>query len=97
MFIKNKKILLFIRALKRKLRAKFDEFTQHEPVVKSEAISRTLYLLTRDFTLQEQNEIVIELIEKLREQREKDIISLEKQINEIRTEDGKFRAKVVLT
>jgi hypothetical protein len=36
----------------------YDEFNYNEPMIKSEAVESTLYLLDRDFRPDEQNEIL---------------------------------------
>lgn len=96
----NKKIRkagLFIQALKNKVSKAFDDFTKHEPVVKSEAIERTLSLLRRDFTMEEQNEIVISLVQRLQDKREADLIKLQAELEAIKEQSQKLKERVVLT
>jgi hypothetical protein len=94
---KMRKLGLFYQALRRKVRTKFEDFTRHEPMQKAEAVEKTLYLLRRDFDMADQNEIVLSLIQKLHDKREKDIVELHKQMETMREETQKLREKVVLT
>lgn len=92
-----RKLGLFVQAVKRKIKTKFDDFTRHEPMMKAEAVEKTLYLLRRDFSMAEQNDIVITLIQKLHDKREADIINLQKQVDMMIEQNKKFKEKVVLT
>lgn len=94
---KMRKAGLFFQALKRKAKAKFDDFTRHEPMVKAEAIEKTLYLLRRDFEMEEQNDIVLSLIRRLHDKREYDIIQLENKIEMMKDQTNKLKERVVLT
>jgi hypothetical protein len=94
---KMRKLNLFVQALRRKVRAKFEDFTKHEPMQKAEAVEKTLYLLRRDFDMAEQNEIVLSLIRSLHNKREADIVALHQKMETMRTETQKLREKVVLT
>ena len=87
---------LFLHALKRKAKTKFDNFTKHEPVVKSEAIERTLTLLRRDFDMAEQNDIMLSLIRRLHDKREADIIQLENKIEMMKDQTNKLKERVVI-
>jgi capsule polysaccharide export protein KpsE/RkpR len=94
---KMRKAGLFFQALKRKAKAKFDDFTRHEPMMKAEAIEKTLYLLRRDFDMSEQNDIVVSLINRLHDKREADLIKLQTQMDNMREQTEKLKEKVVLT
>ena len=94
---KMRKLGLFVQALRRKVRNKFEDFTRHEPMQKAEAVEKTLYLLRRDFTMSEQNDIVLSLIRSLHDKRESDIVKLHQQMETMRNETQKLREKVVLT
>ena len=94
---KMKKLNLFVQALRRKVKAKFEDFTKHEPMHKAEAVEKTLYLLRRDFDMAEQNEIVLSLIRSLHNKREADIVALHQKMETMREETQKLREKVVLT
>ena len=88
---------LFYQAIKRKVRAKFDDFTRHEPMMKAEAVEKTLYLLRRDFDMADQNDIVLTLIQKLHDRREADIIKQQEQLDMMKEQSEKLKEKVVLT
>jgi hypothetical protein len=94
---KMRKLGLFVQAVKRKVKAKFEDFTRHEPMMKAEAVEKTIYLLRRDFDIKEQNDIVLTLIQKLHDKRDADLIKLEKELNFMREETQKLKEKVVLT
>lgn len=92
-----RKLGLFFQAVKRKLSAKFDDFTRHEPMMKAEAVEKTLYLLRRDFDMPEQNDIVLTLIQRLHDTREADIIKQQEQLDMMKEQSQKLKEKVVLT
>lgn len=92
-----RKLGLFVQAVKRKLKAKFDDFTRHEPMMKSEAVEKTLYLLRRDFDMPDQNDIVLTLIQRLHDKREADIIKQQEQLDMMKEQSQKLKEKVVLT
>ena len=94
---KMRKVGLFFQALKRKVKTKFEDFTREEPVLKAEAIERTLRLLRRDFDMAEQNDIVVSLINRLHDKREADMIKLQGQMDNMREQSDKLKEKVVLT
>lgn len=94
---KMRKAGLFFQAVRRKVSKAFDDFTRHEPIVKSEAIERTLSLLRRDFTMEEQNEIVISLVQRLHDKREADLIKLQTEMDSMKEQSQKLKEKVVLT
>jgi hypothetical protein len=50
-----------------------------EPEIKSEYVDKVVYLLRRDFTTTEQNEIVLSITKKLAELRDKDMTNMAKQ------------------
>lgn len=87
---------LFIHALKRKVKNKFENFTKNEPMMKAEAVEKTLYLLRRDFNMAEQNDIMLSLIRRLHDKREADIIQLENKIEMMKNQTNKLKEKVVI-
>lgn len=89
-----RKLGLFVQALKRKVKAKFEDFTKYEPMQKAEAVEKTLYLLRRDFNMAEQNDIVLSLIRSLHDRRERDIVELHQKMEAMRNETQKLREKV---
>lgn len=94
---KMRKLRLFVQAVKRKLKAKFDDFTRHEPMMKAEAVEKTLYLLRRDFNMTDQNDIVLTLIQQLHDIREADIVKQQEQLDMMKEQSQKLKDKVVLT
>jgi len=94
---KMRKLGLFYQAIKRKLKAKFDDFTRHEPMMKAEAVEKTLYLLRRDFDMADQNDIVLTLIQRLHNIREADLIKQQEQLDMMKEQSQKLKEKVVLT
>ena len=91
---KMRKLGLFVQAVKRKVKAKFEDFTRHEPMMKAEAVEKTLYLLRRDFDMADQNDIVLSLIKRLHDKREADIVALHQKMETMREETQKLREKV---
>lgn len=92
-----RKLGLFVQAVRRKLKAKFEDFTRHEPMMKAEAVEKTLYLLRRDFDMADQNDIVLTLIQRLHDKREADLIKLQEQMDLMKEQSQKLKEKVVLT
>jgi hypothetical protein len=93
---KMRKLGLFVQAVKRKVKAKFEDFTRHEPIMKAEAIEKTLYLLRRDFEMDEQNDIMLSLIRRLHDKREYDIIQMENKIQMMKEQTNKLKERVVI-
>jgi hypothetical protein len=87
---------LLFQALRRKIKTKFENFTKHEPIQKAEAIEKTLYLLRRDFKMEEQNDIMLSLIRRLHDKREADIIQLETKIEMMKDQTNKLKERVVI-
>lgn len=57
-------------------RVKLLAFLTPEPEIKSEYVAKVVYLLRRDFTTTEQNEIILSITKKLSELREKDMTDM---------------------
>jgi len=95
--LKMRKLGLFYQAVKRKVSAKFEDFTKHEPMMKAEAVERTLHLLRRDFDMSDQNDIVITLVRRLHDRREADLIKLQEQMEMMKEQSEKLKEKVVLS
>jgi hypothetical protein len=87
---------LLFQALRRKVRTKFENFTKHEPMMKAEAVEKTIYLLRRDFKMEDQNDIMLSLIRRLHDKREKDIIELENTIEMMKSQTNKLKEKVII-
>jgi hypothetical protein len=93
----KRSVNLLFHALKRKAKMKFENFTKHEPMMKAEAVEKTLYLLRRDFEMEEQNDIMLSLIRRLHDKREADIIQLETKIEMMKDQTNKLKERVVIT
>ena len=93
-FRKNLNLLFY--SVKRKLKNKFEDFTKQEPMMKAEAVEKTLFLLRRDFDMADQNDIVITLVRRLHDRREADLIKLQEKMNMMREQSEKLKEKVVI-
>lgn len=58
-------------------RTKMSAFLSPEPEIKQEYVNKVVYLLRRDFSTKEQNEIIVAIELKLTELREKDMRQME--------------------
>lgn len=90
------KVALLFRAFKRKCIKLYDEFNYNEPMIKSEAVESTLYLLDRDFRPDEQNEIILNLIQRLHAKREADVIRMENELKELKAQTNILKVKLVM-
>ncbi len=77
------------------LRAKITDFLEPTPVVKEECIVKTLYLLRRDFPIEVQNEIMISIIARLNEMRDKDNLEMERELEKRKGYTESFKARFV--
>jgi hypothetical protein len=92
----NRKLTLFFKAIKRKLSNNFDTFVKDEPVQQKDAVDKTLYLLRRDFNLEEQNEVMFSLVDKLNKMREVDIKAKEMELAYMIKQTDLLKEKLVL-
>ena len=60
------------------VKVKILDYLNPVPEIKDEYVAKVVYLLRRDFPHQEQNEIILDIIDKLSYERDKDIIQMEK-------------------
>jgi hypothetical protein len=65
-------------------------------MIKSEAVESTLYLLDRDFRPDEQNEIILNLIQRLHAKREADVIRMENELKELKAQTNILKVKLVM-
>jgi hypothetical protein len=93
-FRRNLNLLFY--SVKRKLKNKFENFTKHEPMMKAEAVEKTLFLLRRDFDMADQNDIVITLVRRLHDRREADLIKLQEKMDMMKEQSEKLKEKVVI-
>jgi hypothetical protein len=91
-----RRIKLFFRALKRKIKNRFDNYVKYEPVEKKQAIANTLYLLRRDFNLEEQNEVMLSLVKQLNDLRDADIKQKEMELAYMNEQTNLLRQKLIL-
>jgi hypothetical protein len=68
-----KKAFLLATALKNKIGKKLDKLMEQEPQVKSDYVEKVVYLLRRDFSIEQQNEIMLEVTKKLNQLRLEDM------------------------
>lgn len=80
--------------MKKKIYKWLSDFTKYEPLTKELAVENTLYLLRRDFSIEEQNEVIVELINRLDKMREKDLEELQQKLES--TKQGRETLKVKL-
>jgi len=92
----TKTIAVSFRLMKRKLVKLYEDFTENEPMIKSEAVDKTLYLLDRDFRPDEQNEIILNLIQRLHAKREADVIRMENELKELKAQTNILKVKLVM-
>lgn len=93
----SNKFSLRFRIFLKKIRKKIDSYIEVESVDKADAVRKTIYLLERDFTLEEQNEVLILLIHEVNNEREKRIISMQKELANLELQTQLLKEKVVLT
>jgi hypothetical protein len=91
-----KKAFLLFTALKNKVTKKLDKLIEAEPQVKGEYVDKVVYLLRRDFPIQEQNEIMLSVAKKLAELREADMRKMEETYKVIQEESNNFKARLVI-
>lgn len=94
---KVSKVVLYMRKIKNNIVNFFKYFSETEPMIKSEAVENTLYLLERDFKADEQNEIILNLITRLHAKREAELIKLEKEFQELKAQTESLKKKVIVT
>jgi hypothetical protein len=86
-----KKSFLITIALKNKVAKKFDKLMEHEPQVKSEYVAKVVYLLRRDFPIEEQNEIMLEVTKKLNQLRLEDLDKMARDYEHTQNHSNAFR------
>lgn len=89
-----KKAFLITIALKNKATKKFDKLMEQEPQVKSEYVEKVVYLLRRDFPIEEQNEIMLEVSKKITELRFQDLDKMARDYEHTQKHTNAFRASL---
>ncbi len=75
-------------------RVKLLAFLTPEPEIKSEYVDKVIFLLRRDFTTTEQNEIVQSITKKLSELREKDMTEMAKAYDRLLKDTSHLRSAI---
>ena len=91
-FIKSS--FLICTALKNKATKKFDKFIEAEPQVKGEYVGKVVYLLRRDFPIEEQNEIMLEVSKKLNQLRLQDLDKMARDYEHTQKHTNAFRTSL---
>ncbi len=86
-----KKAFLITIALKNKTAKKLDKLMEHEPLVKSEYVEKVVYLLRRDFPIEEQNEIMLEVTKKLNQLRLEDLDKMARDYEHTQNHSNAFK------
>jgi hypothetical protein len=68
-----------MKKLLQSLRTKLSAFLSPEPEIQEEYVDKVVYLLRRDFTTNEQNQILLSIGHKLSKLREEDMRKMEKE------------------
>ena len=86
-----KKAFLITIALKNKATKKLDKLMEQEPQVKSEYVEKVVYLLRRDFPIEEQNEIMLEVTKKLNQLRLEDMDKMARDYEHTQNHTNDFK------
>ena len=89
-----KSVFLICTALKNKATKKFDKFIEQEPQIKSEYVDNVIYLLRRDFPIEEQNEIMLSVAKKLNQLRLEDMDRLAREYEHTQTQTNLFKTSL---
>jgi hypothetical protein len=86
-----KKAFLITIALKNKVTKKLDKLMEQEPQVKSDYVEKVVYLLRRDFPIEEQNEIMLEVTKKLNQLRLQDMDKMARDYEHTQNHTNDFK------
>ena len=86
-----KKAFLITIALKNKVTKKLDKLMEQEPQVKSDYVEKVVYLLRRDFPIEEQNEIMLEVTKKLNQLRLEDLDKMARDYEHTQNHSNAFK------
>jgi hypothetical protein len=89
-----KKAFLITIALKNKATKKLDKLMEQEPQIKDEYVNKVVYLLRRDFSIEEQNEIMLSITKKLNELRSVDIDKMAREIEHTQKHTLSFKSSL---
>jgi biotin-(acetyl-CoA carboxylase) ligase len=90
--LKNNKIM---KKLLKTWRVKLLAFLTPEPEMKEEYVAKVVYLLRRDFTTTEQNEIIQSITKKLSDLRELDMTEMALNYERLQKDAIKLRSAIV--
>lgn len=85
--------LLFV-AFKNKCAKKYEKFVEQEPQVKGEYVDKVVYLLRRDFPIEEQNEIMVAVTKKLNQLRLEDMDKLAREYEHTQNHTNAFKSSL---
>jgi hypothetical protein len=91
-FIKS--AFLVFTALRNKVAKKFDKFIEQEPQVKGEYVDKVVYLLRRDFPIEEQNEIMVAVTKKLNQLRLEDMDKMARAYEHTQNHTNAFKSSL---
>jgi hypothetical protein len=86
-----KKAFLITIALKNKVTKKLDKLMEQEPQVKSDYVEKVVYLLRRDFPIEEQNEIMLDVTKKLNQLRLEDMDKMARDYEHTQNHTNDFK------
>jgi hypothetical protein len=86
-----KKAFLITIALKNKVTKKLDKLMEQEPQVKSDYVEKVVYLLRRDFPIEEQNEIMLDVTKKLNQLRLQDMDKMARDYEHTQNHTNDFK------
>ena len=86
-----KKAFLITIALKNKATKKLDKLMEQEPQVKSDYVEKVVYLLRRDFPIEEQNEIMLDVTKKLNQLRLQDMDKMARDYEHTQNHTNDFK------
>jgi hypothetical protein len=89
-----KNAFLLFTALRKKVGKKFDKLIEQEPQVKSEYVGKVVYLLRRDFPIQEQNEIMLAITKKLNQLRAEDMDRMAREYEHTQNHTNAFKTSL---
>jgi hypothetical protein len=91
-FIKS--AFLVCGVLKNKVSKKLDKLIEQEPQQKEEYVDKVVYLLRRDFPIEEQNEIMLSVTKKLNQLRLQDMDKLAREYEHTQNQTNLFKANL---
>lgn len=78
----------------KKLRRKILEFLTPEPEIQAEYVDKVVFLLRRDFTTSQQNDIILSIANKLSSLRDKDMRDMEERYSTLQRDTNGLRGSI---